>query len=91
MLTLDPIVAASVTLETTNHMWKIIVTTNPGKLQKEPRVLTTSMYPTKEEAEAAAEQLRLLVGWKKGTPCHEKSSRGKFKFYNYLVTDPVQC
>ena len=91
MLTLGLTTAASVISEITKTMWKIIVTTNPGKLQKEPRVLTTSKYPTKEEAEAAAEQLRLLTAWKKGTPCHEKTTRGKFKFYNYLVTDPTQC
>lgn len=90
MLTHDPTVAASVTLETTKTMWKIELRVNAKDPTKQ-RVLTTSYYPTEKEANAAAEQLRRLsYGWKGGVPRHEKSN-GKYKFFNYTVTDPTQC
>ena len=90
MQTLDLIVAASVTFEITKIMWKITLKVNSNNVEKQ-RVLTSSLYPTEKEAKAAAEQLRLLsYGWKGGVPRHERTN-GKFKFFNYTVTDPVQC
>lgn len=91
MLTLGLITAASVTLETMKTMWKIEIRVNSKDATKR-RLLTTSKYPTEKEAKAAAEQLRLVsYGYKGGVPMHEKEKAGKFKMFNYTVTDPIQC
>lgn len=59
------------------------------------RVLTSSLYPTKEAAKAAATQLRLIsVRWNKAIRSVECERPGAkpltYKFHAYTVTSPTQ-
>lgn len=54
---------------------------------KKGDLLTTSKYPTEEQAWAAYQRLLLLRTWKT-TPLHGKNEYGTYKFKGAIISEP---
>lgn len=74
-------------------MWQISLTKKDNKGQI--ITLTTSKYPKKTQAQAAATQLRMISkGWVysiRSIECDRPNAKPlKWKFNNYFVTTPIE-